>query len=127
MRAYAGGLVTKGCVGAVTSCCIVVCGTGRSSIGHSGWPVLRSKHRASLFDGRPRLAHLASPRFVIIIGKVTVVIPQLVSTPGIALALAGLQIDRNEATREQFRLTMPPYSSIVGVSTAIDDSGFLST
>src|SRR5262245_44971895 len=43
VRAYAGGLVTKGCVGDVFSNGIVDCGTGRSSIGQSGTPVMRSK------------------------------------------------------------------------------------
>src|SRR6267142_6007917 len=42
-RAYAGGLVGNGCVGDVFSPGTSDCGTGRSSIGHTGWPVTRSK------------------------------------------------------------------------------------
>src|SRR6185295_7155350 len=52
MRAYGTGLVTNGCVGDVTSCFNVVCGTGRSSIGQIGWPVARSKqYNQPCFDG----------------------------------------------------------------------------
>src|SRR5262249_11941529 len=42
-RANGGGAVGKGCVGDVFSPGASVCGTGRSSIGHSGAPVTRSK------------------------------------------------------------------------------------
>jgi len=42
LREYAGGLVGKGCVGDVFSPGTSVCGTGRSSIGHTGCPVTRS-------------------------------------------------------------------------------------
>src|SRR6266849_10783401 len=42
-RAYAGGFVGNGCVGDVFSPGTSDCGTGRSSIGHTGWPVTRSK------------------------------------------------------------------------------------
>src|SRR5439155_17683484 len=42
-REYAGGLVGNGCVGDVFSPGTVDCSTGRSSIGHTGWPVTRSK------------------------------------------------------------------------------------
>ena len=41
-RAYAGGLVGNGCVGDVFSIGTSDCGTGFSSIGHTGWPVMRS-------------------------------------------------------------------------------------
>src|SRR5215510_15237063 len=41
-RAYAGGFVGNGCVGDVFSPGTSLCGTGRSSIGHTGWPVTRS-------------------------------------------------------------------------------------
>ena len=37
-----GGLVGNGGVGDVFSPGTVVCGTGRSSIGYTGWPVRRS-------------------------------------------------------------------------------------
>ena len=37
------GFVGKGCVGDVHSPGTSVCGTGRSTIGQTGWPVLRSK------------------------------------------------------------------------------------
>src|SRR5215213_7303235 len=43
VRAYGTGFVGNGCVAAVCSCFIVVCGTGRSSIGQIGTPVARSK------------------------------------------------------------------------------------
>src|SRR3954469_7462778 len=43
LREYAGGLVGNGCVGEVFSPGTSVCGTGRSSIGHTGWPLIRSK------------------------------------------------------------------------------------
>src|SRR5215510_4821700 len=43
LRAYAGGLVGNGCVGDVFSPGTSDCGTGRSSIGHTGCPVTRSK------------------------------------------------------------------------------------
>src|SRR5688500_13306628 len=42
VREYAGGLLGKGCVFAVFSCAIVDCGTGFSSIGQIGTPVMRS-------------------------------------------------------------------------------------
>src|SRR5580658_7958924 len=42
-RAYAGGLVGNGCVGQVFSPGTSDCGTGRSSIDHTGCPVTRSK------------------------------------------------------------------------------------
>ena len=42
LRAYAGGLVGNGCVGLVFSPGTSDCGTGRSSIGQTGWPVTRS-------------------------------------------------------------------------------------
>ena len=42
-RSNAGGLVGNGCVGCVRSPGTVDCGTGRSSIGHTGAPVRRSK------------------------------------------------------------------------------------
>src|ERR1039458_2877332 len=42
-RAYAGGLVGNGCVGEYHSPGTSPCGTGRSSIGQTGFPVTRSK------------------------------------------------------------------------------------
>jgi hypothetical protein len=42
-RSKGGGRVGNGCVGAVHSPATVLGGTGRSSIGHTGAPVLRSK------------------------------------------------------------------------------------
>jgi hypothetical protein len=42
-RANGGGLVGNGCVGDVFSPGTVDCGTGRSSIGHTGLPFVRSK------------------------------------------------------------------------------------
>src|SRR5579862_3079968 len=42
-RPYAGGLVGNGCVGQVLSPGTSDCATGRSSIGHTGCPVTRSK------------------------------------------------------------------------------------
>src|SRR6476646_673963 len=41
-RAYAAGLVGNGCVGEYHSPGTDPFGTGRSSIGHTGWPVTRS-------------------------------------------------------------------------------------
>src|ERR1035438_7093385 len=42
LRPYAGGLVGNGCVGDVFSPGTSDWGTGRSSIGQTGWPVTRS-------------------------------------------------------------------------------------
>src|SRR5690349_19583771 len=39
LREYAGGLVGYGCVGLAFSPGMSLAGTGRSSIGHTGWPV----------------------------------------------------------------------------------------
>ena len=44
-RSNAGGLVGNGWVGLVFSSGTSDCGTGRSSIGQSGWPVTRSKRK----------------------------------------------------------------------------------
>src|SRR5665213_1984768 len=43
LRSYTGGLVGKGCVGEYHSPGTSPFGTGFSSIGHTGWPVTRSK------------------------------------------------------------------------------------
>ena len=43
LRENGAGLVGNGCVGAACSPGTVDCGTGRSSIGHTGLPVTRSK------------------------------------------------------------------------------------
>src|SRR5262245_36288351 len=51
-RAYAGGLVGNGCVGEYHSPGTSPFGTGRSSIGHTGCPVTRSKtYRKASLDG----------------------------------------------------------------------------
>ena len=42
-RANGGGAVGNGCVGQLISPGVSDCGTGRSSIGHSGAPVMRLK------------------------------------------------------------------------------------
>src|SRR6059036_3817037 len=42
-RSYAGGLVGKGCVGEYHSPGTSPFGTGRSTIGQTGWPLVRSK------------------------------------------------------------------------------------
>src|SRR4029077_3652768 len=53
LRAYAGGLVGNGCVADSFSPGTSDCGTGRSSIGHTGWPVTRSKtYRKACLPGR---------------------------------------------------------------------------
>ncbi len=50
-RSNAGGFVGKGCVGDERSPGTVDCGTGRSSIGHTGRPLVRSStyRKAALF------------------------------------------------------------------------------
>src|SRR5205823_12879536 len=59
-RAYAGGLVGNGCVGDVFSIGTSDCGTGFSSIGHTGWPVMRSNtyRNASLLGSATALIAL---------------------------------------------------------------------
>src|SRR5438445_360359 len=53
LRAYAGGLVGNGCIGEVFSPGTSDCGTGRSSIGHTGRPVTRSNtYRNACLPGR---------------------------------------------------------------------------
>src|SRR3954470_17572446 len=61
LREYAGGLVGNGCVGEVLSPGTWVCCAGRSSIGHTGCPLMRSNTYsrpclvacATAFTGRP--------------------------------------------------------------------------
>src|SRR3954468_15970657 len=58
-RAYAGGLVGNGCVGDVFSPGTSDCGTGFSSIGHTGCPVTRSNtysHPSLLGDATALIA-----------------------------------------------------------------------
>src|SRR6202030_3896606 len=52
-RAYRRASGGKGCVGDVFSPGTSDCGAGRSSIGHTGWPVTRSKtYRKACLPGR---------------------------------------------------------------------------
>ena len=48
-RSNAGGLVGNGCVGEVFSPGTFDCGTGRSSIGHTGLPLVRSSTNRNPF------------------------------------------------------------------------------
>ena len=51
-RSNGGGLVTNGCVGAYHSPGTSPFSTGRSTIGHTGWPVARSNtYTHPCFDG----------------------------------------------------------------------------
>src|SRR5579863_2365821 len=62
LRQYATGLVGYGCVGEVFSPGTVDCGTGRSSIGQIGLPVMRSKtyRKHCLLDTATTLTGLQS-------------------------------------------------------------------
>ena len=105
LRAYAGGLVGKGCVGEVFSPGTSDCGTGRSSIGHTGCPVTRSKtYRYDSLLGKAT-ALIAFPSDVDIgqdgRGRKIVVPDRVMHHLEMPLPLAGLQIDAHQALAEQ--------------------------
>ena len=104
-RSNGGGLVGKGCVGEYHSRGTVPFSTGRSSIGHTGSPVCAIEHEDPALLGRlrDRLDRLA------VDGDVgedrrarDVVVPdRMVDELEVPEALAGLQIDGDEALAEQ--------------------------
>ena len=104
-RSNGGGLVGNGCVGDVCSPGVFDCGTGRSSIGHTGCPVTRSKTNANACFVSWTTALIRRPSTVMsarIGRRRQVVVPQVVMNELVVPdAFAGLALDAHEGVRKQ--------------------------